>query len=48
MDEFRRLIRRPDLPDEQVVEARDLLTALADLLVADYLVKREQDVPKQV
>ena len=41
LEEVRRLLERPDLTDAQVEEARDLLTTLANMLIADYLAEKE-------
>ena len=41
LDELRRHLRRPDLSDEQAAAARDLLSALADMLIDDYLAERD-------
>ena len=40
-DELRRLIKRPDLSDEQIKEIRATLYTLAEMLIDDYL--REKD-----
>ncbi len=41
LDELRRLLRRPNLSDEQAAEARNLLSTLADMLIDDYLAERD-------
>jgi hypothetical protein len=41
LDELRRLLRRPDLSDDETAAARDLLSTLADMLIDDYLAERD-------
>jgi len=47
LDEFRRLLHRPDLTDEQAAEARDLFATLARMLIEDYLAERDPLRPDQ-
>lgn len=41
LDDLRRLLNRPDLPDEEAEAARTLLTTLANMLIDDYLAERD-------
>jgi len=46
IDECRRILGQPAMPDEQVAEIRDALYAFAHALVDDYVRERRHRSPK--